>query len=97
MKTIIKRRITKILLALVFIVIVILVSKRLVSPKIESLVNKVTRDELEAKVVKQERALEIRTMERDMCDSSLNTMTAEVEELKKDACVIVEKGLNGEP
>ena len=85
----------KILLTLVFIVIVILVSKRLVTPRIESLVNKVTRDELEAKVVKQERALEIRTKERDVCDSSLNIMTAEVEELKKDACVIVEKGLNG--
>ena len=31
--------------------------------------------------------------ECSVCDASLVELTAELEELKKDACVIVEKGL----
>ena len=100
MKTIIKRRIMKILLTLVFIVIVILVSKRLVTPIIESegmpkLKNKKTRNELENELEQEKEKLKIKMEECSVCDASLVQLTEQVNLLKEDSCVVVSEGLKG--
>ena len=90
----------KILLALVFIVIVILVSKRLVTPIIESegmpmTKKKKTRNELENELELEKEKLKIKMEECSVCDASLVDLTEQVELLKEDACVVVSEGLEG--
>ena len=101
MKTANKRRILKIALTLVFIVIVIVISKALVNPIIESegvpkkILRKATRRELEKELKVEKEKLQKKIEECSVCDASLALLTEEVKLLKEDACVVVTEGLEG--
>ena len=82
---------------MIFIVGVIIVSKRLVTPTVEGVGEKTTknptRKELEVKIDAVKEMLYDKIQEKDACYEEVDRLNEEVERLKKDACVIVAEGL----
>tara|TARA_Y100000389_G_scaffold20577_1_gene17700 strand:+ start:406 stop:702 length:297 start_codon:yes stop_codon:yes gene_type:complete len=97
MKPSTKTRILKVLLTIVFIVGVIIVSKRLVTPTVEGagqkIIKKPSRKELELKIIASQKILNDKTEENNACYEEVDRLNEEVERLKKDECVVVAKGL----
>ena len=82
---------------MVFIVGVIIVSKRLVTPTVEGagqkIIEKPSRKELELKIDAVKEMLYDKIEESDACYEEVGRLNEEVERLNKDACVIVAEGL----